>query len=757
MNRRTFLAVSASGTAGLFLRPPLARAVLRSEETELFRISLAEWSLHKNLRAGRLKNTDFPIVARREFGIDTIEYVDQFFRDKAEDEAYLAELKRIADGEGVRTGLVMLDTNGPLATADRTKREQSIEKTKIWIDAAKSLGATVVRVNARGDRGMKPEEIAKRMAESGAVLADYAAERGVAVAIENHGGPSSDPDWLTGVMRAAGKKNFGTLPDFGNFPRRVDRYAAVEKLMPFAQAVSAKATKFENDRVVDTDFRRMLRIVRDAGYRGDIGIESAGVPVDGEYAAVRTVRDELARVRAVAARCRPLFNGRDLDGWVQVEGGEWTVEDGTLVGRRGVHWTTNPETTGSWLRTEKTWKDFRLELQYTVNTKGNSGVFFRAAADKKPRLHRLRDADLRRSGPRTGDLGTGRALRPRRPEEEPLSRGRRVEHGDDRSARPAHRRRDERGARRRHRANALARGLHRTPESRRQERGALPERAHRDAVTGWRHARRRSPRSGVPALVLGALVATLGGSPVARAAHVVVNEIFYHPPDDAAGNEPALDFIELHNPTGDPVDVSGWSFTEGVVFRFPAGSRIEAGGFLVVAAAPKAIRSEFGMPALGPWTGSLSNSGERLTLVDARRRVVDRVAYDDEAPWPVSPDGYGASLERVHATGSSDLANWAPSGWPEAQATNDDGRAPTASTITATPGRPKPKRTIAGAAVRRSARGHAVVAKYEERDHAQSLGRERARDCVGGVRLRVLARRKARVHGDALRHADRGK
>jgi hypothetical protein len=77
-----------------------------------------------------------------------------------------------------------------------------------------------------------------------------------------------------------------------------------------------------------------------------------------------------------------LFNGRDLDGWVVMHGGEWTVEDGVLVGRDGRDWTTNPELSGSWLRTEQPYADFILELEYAIE--GNSGVFFRSALEKNP-------------------------------------------------------------------------------------------------------------------------------------------------------------------------------------------------------------------------------------------------------------------------------------------------------------------------------------------------------------------------------------
>lgn len=348
----------------------------------LFRISLAEWSLNRSLKAGRISNLDFPKIARREFGIEAIEFVDQFFADKAQDKVYLTELKKRARNEGVRCHLIMIDTNGPLGAAEKSARDQAVEKTFAWIDAAKTLGCSIVRVNAYGDGNA--DELRERVAESCARLADYAAERDISVVIENHGKLSSDPHWLVSVMKAVNKPNFGTLPDFGNFPEEINRYDAVEMMMPYARAVSAKAMKFEHGSVVETDFWRMMRIVRDGGYTGYVGIESSPGDIELEMDAIRHTNDLLKWIREEQSRCVPIFNGKNLAGWTKIEGGEWTVEDGVLVGRRGINWSTNPEKTGSWLSTKKQYSDFRIELQFTVNKGGNSGVFFRSAHERNP-------------------------------------------------------------------------------------------------------------------------------------------------------------------------------------------------------------------------------------------------------------------------------------------------------------------------------------------------------------------------------------
>lgn len=380
MNRRTFLKTGTAAAGALALMPS---SLLAQRGASPFKISLAQWSLNRSLRAKKFDNLDFPRVAKRDFNIDAVEFVDQFFADKSKDPAYLKELKKRADSEGVFCHLIMIDTNGPLGAAEKTARDTAVEKTFAWIDAARALGCKMVRVNAYGDGNA--DELRARVAESCSRLADHAAQAGLAVVIENHGKLSSDPEWLVSVMKAVNKPNFGTLPDFGNFPDETNRYDAVEALMPYAKAVSAKSTKFNDfGMVTDTDFFRMMRIVRDAGYTGYVGIESSPGSEAEEYEAVRRTRDLLVWVREEQSKCKPIFNGKDLSGWTPIEGGEWLVENGVLIGRNGINWSTDPEKTGSWLSTKKQYSNFRLELQFMVNKGGNSGVFFRSSHQRNP-------------------------------------------------------------------------------------------------------------------------------------------------------------------------------------------------------------------------------------------------------------------------------------------------------------------------------------------------------------------------------------
>lgn len=268
-----------------------------------FEISLAEWSLHRTLRAQRISNLDFPRVTRQEFGLSGVEYVNQFFKDKARDEAYLKELNTICAGEGVKSVLIMCDGEGNLGDASSEKREQAVKNHHKWADAAKFLGCHSIRVNAATGNAGSFEEQQKRAADGLAKLGEYCATLGLNAIVENHGGLSSHGGWLAGVMKLVNKPNVGTLPDFGNFwidrskNEQYDRYQGTTELMPFAKGVSAKSHDFDTvGNEQNTDYRRMMQIVKDAGYRGFIGIEYEGSGL-GEYEGIRATKNLLELVR----------------------------------------------------------------------------------------------------------------------------------------------------------------------------------------------------------------------------------------------------------------------------------------------------------------------------------------------------------------------------------------------------------------------------------------------------------------------------
>jgi sugar phosphate isomerase/epimerase len=239
-----------------------------------FKISLAQWSLHRALQAKELDHLDFARVARRDFGIGAIEYVNSFFKDKATDRAYLAEMNHRADGEGVYQHLIMCDGEGRVGDPDGRARTQAVENHKKWLAAAKALGCATIRVNAASEGSF--EEQQHLAADGLRRLTELAAALDLNVIVENHGGLSSNGRWLAGVMRMVDHPRCGTLPDFGNF-YEYDRYQGVADLMPFAKAVSAKSHDFDaRGDEATKDYRRLLGIVHDSGFRGWIGIEYEG-------------------------------------------------------------------------------------------------------------------------------------------------------------------------------------------------------------------------------------------------------------------------------------------------------------------------------------------------------------------------------------------------------------------------------------------------------------------------------------------------
>ena len=298
LDRRTFLAAVAAIPAAL-----AAQRRARPQVKTLFNISLAEWSLHRALQAGELDNLDFPATARQTYGLEAVEYVNQFFKDRARDADYLRELRRRADDAGVRSLLIMCDGEGALGDPEAAARTRAVENHYQWVEAAAFLGCHSIRVNAQSSGS--PDEQGRLAADGLRRLVEFAAPRQINVIVENHGGLSSNGGWLASVIRAVDHPRCGTLPDFGNFrlsdDEWYDRYRGVAEMMPFAKAVSAKSHDFDaegNER--HTDYRRMLRIVLDAGYRGHLGIEYEGDGLS-EAEGIRATKALLERVRAELA------------------------------------------------------------------------------------------------------------------------------------------------------------------------------------------------------------------------------------------------------------------------------------------------------------------------------------------------------------------------------------------------------------------------------------------------------------------------
>ena len=270
---------NAQIVAGLSVAPLSGKKILSPPDGALLKISLAEWSLHRTLFEGKLNHLEFPKVAKEEYGIDAIELVNQFFMDKAKDEAYLGDFKKRASDLGVSILLIMCDNEGMLGDPNESKRKQAVENHYKWAEAAKFFGCHSIRVNAFGQG--TPQEQLERVTESLRRLTEFCAKLSLNVLVENHGGLTSNAEWLVSVVKKVGLPNFGTLPDLGNFKiddkTEYDRYKGVSEMMPFAKAVSAKSLNFdEQGNETRVDYRRMMKIVLDGGYRGYVGIEYSG-------------------------------------------------------------------------------------------------------------------------------------------------------------------------------------------------------------------------------------------------------------------------------------------------------------------------------------------------------------------------------------------------------------------------------------------------------------------------------------------------
>ncbi|MEY4828206.1 MAG: hypothetical protein RLZZ562_2 [Planctomycetota bacterium] len=284
-DRREFLGSAASAAAAIGAMSlansasAASNLLVPSAREPLFTVSLAQWSLHRTFSRDGKDNLEFPKKAKS-YGIDAIEYVNSFFKDKARDEAYLNELDQRCKGEGVQSVLIMVDGEGELGHPDKQKRAQAVENHHKWVECAKRLGCHSIRVNAQSSGSWA--EQTKLAVDGLRRLCEFADGHGINVIVENHGGLSSNGKWLSTVLAMVDHPRVGALPDFGNFrvskDETYDRYIGTSELMPFAKGVSAKSHDFDDQgNETGTDYRKMLKIcVLDHGWRGRIGIEYEG-------------------------------------------------------------------------------------------------------------------------------------------------------------------------------------------------------------------------------------------------------------------------------------------------------------------------------------------------------------------------------------------------------------------------------------------------------------------------------------------------
>ena len=287
MLRRNFIKKSVLSV------PLLASVPAISLGSSSLQIGLAQWSLHRALQSKKIDNLEFAQIAKEKFDITVVEYVNQFFFDKATNKEYLSELKARSKDIGVKNLLIMIDDEGNLGDLNKRKRLKAIDNHKKWVEAAQSIGCEHIRVNAAGNGSEK--EVSMNAIESLQVLGDFSKNFDINIIVENHGGYSSNAKWLVDIIKNSNRDNIGTLPDFGNFcirskPNRLsswggldgcaveyDKYKGVREMLPYARSVSAKSLNFDKDgNSIEIDFYKMMKIVKDFGYKGYISVEYEG-------------------------------------------------------------------------------------------------------------------------------------------------------------------------------------------------------------------------------------------------------------------------------------------------------------------------------------------------------------------------------------------------------------------------------------------------------------------------------------------------
>lgn len=314
ISRRKFLQNISTFSGGLAMSTPLISNVLNYKHTFDFKISLAEWCLNKEIFSGQIDHLDFPIIAKTDFGLQGVEYVNQFFPDKANDANYLKELKKRADDHGVTSVLIMIDNEGHISSKDDTERYKAIENHYKWVEAAKFLGCHSIRINLHGAKAVEDWKAAS--IDGLGRLAEFGASHEIGIVVENHGSHSSHGGRLAEVLRQVDNKWAGTLPDFGNFCvarengelwgtpciEHYDTYQGTKDLIPYAKGVSAKTFDFdEHGEETTFDYLRLFKIIKESGFNnGWVGIEYEGEhlpPAEGIMLTkklLEIVRNELA-------------------------------------------------------------------------------------------------------------------------------------------------------------------------------------------------------------------------------------------------------------------------------------------------------------------------------------------------------------------------------------------------------------------------------------------------------------------------------
>ena len=270
MDRRNFLETSLTIGAGGWIAPSLLNEknnIMNSIEKK-DDISIAQWALVEEIRAGKWKNLDFPRIAREDFGVNGIEFVNTLFEVPTED--YLKKLKQNAKDHGITMVLIMCDAEGDGAADTKEGQKQFVINHRKWVDIAQYLGCHAIRTNCRGPQNADKKEALKWASDSYKMLIEYAKPANINIVIENHGGVSNDPDWMVELMKKVHSPYFGTYPDWRKPAPDFDNYVYLQKTLPYAKGMSYRNQPDDELTI------KMIELSKKGGYKGWYGIESSG-------------------------------------------------------------------------------------------------------------------------------------------------------------------------------------------------------------------------------------------------------------------------------------------------------------------------------------------------------------------------------------------------------------------------------------------------------------------------------------------------
>ena len=296
--RRQFLS-KLSTTSLLALVPDFVHSQDLSAGDTWLKVSLQQYSFRSMLvgKSPELSTLDYPKFAVENFGINALEYFNGFFEDRSGDQKYFNELRQRCDDLGVENQLMLCRNKRAIDDADSSIRAAAAKDYLPWLEASHTLGCHSIRVDCRsvGDA----DEVLKQAVDGLHRICDLAKPYGIDIIVENHGNHSSNGKWLASLMRQANRENLGTLPDFGNF-HEYDRYKGVRETLPWARVVCAKIHEFTPEgQAANTDFLKMIRIIKDSGYEGYIAIEYEGEkpsPVEGVRLAQQLIAATLEKM-----------------------------------------------------------------------------------------------------------------------------------------------------------------------------------------------------------------------------------------------------------------------------------------------------------------------------------------------------------------------------------------------------------------------------------------------------------------------------